>query len=273
MQLEWLSKVERVDCCEQGDTLCRPWSFARYIKMKPDIILYMMNCNKEIHDEIKAMDYITCPFCDKKIQERIVKHETCCENVRLKRDGMIVCVSCGCVDSYEIADEYIYFYDNKHRLVKRSVYHREYHIQNTIKDICSKNDVQIKTHEDKLKIMKIFNEIEIILPQIYSNRKRMISTYLIIRRVFELMKHPYENIQITKSEKTGFLLSILVRHYEFDRWKDSNDYQQVNFSSYFIRNLSTIGLLSDTVVYIVPTHIQNRWLKIIRSHHVFNSIQ
>lgn len=86
-----------------------------------------MNCNKDVHDELKSMEYITCLFCDEQLQDRVVKYETCCENMSVdNKEGKHVCVNCGIVVRYDIADEYIDFYEKKN-IVKHSVYHQKYH--------------------------------------------------------------------------------------------------------------------------------------------------
>ena len=40
---------------------------------------------------------------------------------------MIVCRTCGTVQGYEVVKEYIDFYENRHKLKRKSYYHREYH--------------------------------------------------------------------------------------------------------------------------------------------------
>ena len=67
-----------------------------------------MFCNKDIHDELKSMDYVTCPLCDEQIRACSTKNETGCENVKIQSDnGMIVRVNCGQVGGYEVAKECI----------------------------------------------------------------------------------------------------------------------------------------------------------------------
>ena len=44
-----------------------------------------MNCNKDIHDELKESGEISCPFCDEKLdsnekpKDRLVKNDLCCD--------------------------------------------------------------------------------------------------------------------------------------------------------------------------------------------------
>ena len=58
-----------------------------------------MNCNKELHDELKESGDIVCPFCDQKLedsnekpQDRLVKYYSCCDNQYIiNDDGMLAC--------------------------------------------------------------------------------------------------------------------------------------------------------------------------------------
>ena len=48
---------------------------------------------------------------------------------------MNTCVNCSLVDGYDYAEEYFKFYDNMHKIRKKSVYHRKYHIENVMNSI------------------------------------------------------------------------------------------------------------------------------------------
>ena len=48
---------------------------------------------------------------------------------------MLVCQSCGVVQGYNFVEEYIDFYKNRQKLKRKSVYHREYHINNALLNI------------------------------------------------------------------------------------------------------------------------------------------
>ena len=87
---------------------------------------------------------------------------------------MRVCRSCGVVHGYDFANKYIDFYENRSKMVRKSIYHRKYHLCNKVDFLSSKNGVQISL-KDKDKIIRIFNEIDKILPQINCDRKRMIN--------------------------------------------------------------------------------------------------
>ena len=164
-----------------------------------------MNCNKDIHDELKESGYFSCPFCDQNLdsneKQRLVKYELCCDCQDIINDnGMSVCLSCGIVQGYNIASEYIDFYENRHKFKRKSVYHREYHINNTIIDIEQKYNIKISYH-DKRKIERVFAEIGNIIDQVNGNRKRMISVNYIMRMIFKMMGIPYKKIPISKSKK------------------------------------------------------------------------
>jgi len=103
-----------------------------------------MDCSDEIHDGLIESGEICCPFCNEKLQDSIVKYETCCDcQDIIDDDGMLVCWSCGIVQGYESSVEYVTFYENRHKLKRKSIYHREYHVNNSILDIEKKYDIKI----------------------------------------------------------------------------------------------------------------------------------
>ena len=66
-----------------------------------------------------------------------------------------------------------------YKIGRKLVYHRKYHIENVITNICSKNRITVS--RDKInRILKLFDEIERILSQINGKRKRMISINYIL---------------------------------------------------------------------------------------------
>jgi len=162
-----------------------------------------MNCNNELHDELKELGDIVCPFCDQKLEDsnEKPKYDECCnDQYIINDDGMLACLSCGIVQGYNYVKEYVDFYKNKHRFIRKSIYHREYHINNTILDIEQKYNIEISYHQ-KCKIDRVFVEIGKILPQVNGNRKRMININFILREVLSMMNLPYD-IPISKSKKT-----------------------------------------------------------------------
>ena len=81
---------------------------------------------------------------------------------------MLVCQSCGIVQGYNFVEEYIDFY-NRHRLKRKSVHHREYHINNSILDIKQKYNIEISYHQ-KHKIDRVFREIGKIINEVNGHR-------------------------------------------------------------------------------------------------------
>ena len=167
-----------------------------------------MNCNKDIHDELKESGEISCPFCDKNLdsnekpKDRLVKNDLCCDDPYIiNDDGMLACLSCGVVQGYNYVKEYVNFYENIHRFIRKSVYHREYHINNILLNIEEKYNIKISNCQ-KHKIDAIFVEIGKIIKNINGNRKRMISVNFIMRKIFKMMGIPSKNIPISKSKKT-----------------------------------------------------------------------
>lgn len=161
-----------------------------------------MNCDVNVHDYLKEDGEIICPFCGIQLGDVLVTEEVCCENMNLIKDnGANVCGSCGSVHGYDLVNEYIDFYDNMYQIRRKSVYHREYHLRNRIDFLSSKNEVQI-TFKDKEKIIRIFCDIDKILPQINGNRKRMINIDFILKKIYKMMDIQEKYIKITKSKKT-----------------------------------------------------------------------
>ena len=168
-----------------------------------------MNCDIELHGSLIESGDIVCPFCDQNLEDsdekprdRLVKYYLCCDcQDIINNDGMIVCRSCGIVQGYETAREYVDFYENKYRIKRVSVYHREYHINNVLTDLSLKYRITFSV-EHKNKILRIFAEIDKILPQINGERKRIISVNFILKKIFKLLSIEFNNLPITKSKKT-----------------------------------------------------------------------
>ena len=114
---------------------------------------------------------------------------------------MLVCQSCGVVQGYNFTEEYVDFCKNRQRLNRKSVYNREYHINNAIMDVNQKYNIEISYHQ-KYKIDRVFTEIGNILNEVNGKRKRMISINFIVRKVLSMMDLPFEDIPISKSKKT-----------------------------------------------------------------------
>ena len=84
-------------------------------------------------------------------------------------DKLNFCKSCGVVHGIPIAPEYIHFYENMHKIKKKSVYHRKYHIRNKIIDV-----VQDKNVEKAIKIFNVEKEVVVVHRGSYDNSKCII---------------------------------------------------------------------------------------------------
>ena len=128
--------------------------------------------------------------------------ESCCDEQDTETvNGMNICVNCGSVHGYVYVPEYINLYDNLHRIRKKSIYHRKYHIENVINSISGENDVQL-TFSQRNRIYLIFIEIDGILHKVIDGRKRMISIKYIIKQLLKMLEFPYKDIFVTKSKRT-----------------------------------------------------------------------
>ena len=118
-----------------------------------------MNCNMELHEGLIELGDIFCPFCnqnledlDEKPQDCSAKYNLCCDCQDIINDnGMIVCRSCGVVQGYKTAREYVDFYENRHRMKRKSVYQRKYHINNILIDISTKHNITFSV-EQKIRL-------------------------------------------------------------------------------------------------------------------------
>ena len=181
-----------------------------------------MNCNIDLHESLIEPGDIVCPFCDfqltyvkQKPQDCTAKYDLCCDCQEIiNNNGMIVCRSCGIVQRYESSAEYIDFYESKHKMKRKSVYHRKYHVNNILMDITSKYNITFSVDQEN-RIMKIFSEIGNIFPQINGERKRMVSVYFILIKIFKMLGIESNKLPITKSKKT-------LASYE-KYWKQMNE--------------------------------------------------
>ena len=159
-----------------------------------------MNCNIDLHESFIESGDIVCPFCDFQltyVEKKSLRYD-CCNNPNIiNNNGMLVCQSCGVVQGYNFVEEYIDFYKNRHKMKRKSVYHRKYHINNAILDIEQKYNIEISYHQ-KYKIDRVFTEIGNIINEVNGNRKRMISINFILRKVLSMMDLPFDDIPISK---------------------------------------------------------------------------
>ena len=162
-----------------------------------------MYCNSDIHDYLKESE-VVCPFCDEKIEDsnKKPKDDECCDNQEvITTDGMQVCRSCGVIQGYTYVKEYVDFYENRHRFIRKSVYNRKYHVNNNILKIQEKYGIEL-SNSQKNKIESIYVAIGNVINDVNCTRKRMISVNFIMRKIFKMMGIPYKNIPISKSKKT-----------------------------------------------------------------------
>ena len=157
-----------------------------------------MDCNTQIHDELKNMMEFTCPFCDQQLVEVDKVDELCCDEQELENiDGMNTCVNCGSILGYVFVDKCINIYENMYKIRKKSVYCRKYYIENVMNSISFE-----LTHEQINQIHKVFVEIDSVLHEVNNSRKRMISVKFIMKQLFKMLGLPYRDINATKSKKT-----------------------------------------------------------------------
>jgi len=143
-------------------------------------------------------------FCNQQLQQPSTKNDPCCDKqLMINDDGALMCQSCGTVNDYQTVKDYINFYENRYKIVKKSIYERKYNLENTINDISNKYKLHISSH-DRMKIHQIFKEIDKILPQINGNGKRMINLNFVMKKIFEMLKIPCDHTKITKSQTTDF---------------------------------------------------------------------
>ena len=159
-------------------------------------------CDTNIHNDLINMGESVCPYCDQLlITESNNDAIPCCENQYIvNNDNVNICLKCGSVHGYNNEPEFIDFYENVYKIRRKSVYIRKYHIENTMNELLIKHKVEL-THYHRYRIYKVFEEIGAILHEVNGNRKRMISTKYIMKKILDIMNLSY-NIPITKSKRT-----------------------------------------------------------------------
>ena len=85
-----------------------------------------------------------------------------------------MCKNCGQVHDYLTADEYVDFYETRHRIKRKSIYLRKYHILNVINDIAHNNNIQVGYY-NREKILRIFRLIDQVIPQVNNFRRRRLT--------------------------------------------------------------------------------------------------
>ena len=163
-----------------------------------------MTCTNEIHNELLKMNELICPFCDKRMIEiyNIKVADLCCSKQDIITiNGMNTCMNCGLVHSCEYITPYFDFHENLHRIRRKSVYNRKYHIENVLDSVSSKNNIQLTYHQRE-RIHKVFVEIDSIFHKVEDGRKRIMSIKYIIKQLFKMLRLPYKDINVTKSKRT-----------------------------------------------------------------------
>ena len=183
-------------------------------------------CNKEVHELLMNEGQVNCIFCNKQIQDAgKPRRYFCCDSMRLIKDGFIVCKNCGQVHDEYFAPEYFDFYGNRHRIRKKSVYHRKYHIINVMNDIAQKNSIQIGYY-NRENILRIFQLLDRVTPV---GRKQLISVNCIIKQLFDILGVEYKFIPLTRSKTT-------FKYYE-DWWKRVYDLIKTDINWLISQNL------------------------------------
>ena len=107
-----------------------------------------MSCDFVLHDEFLNIGEIICPFCDQQLTTLTNTVESCCSEQDMENiNGMNTCVNCGLVNGCDYTPDYFNFYDNMHKIKRKSVYHRKYHIDNVLDSILSENYIQLTYHQ------------------------------------------------------------------------------------------------------------------------------
>ena len=111
-----------------------------------------------------------------------------------------ICKNCGMLYGYDYTTEYIDFHLDKYKIYKKSLYHWEYHLYKNIDLLINDKKYQISC-SDREKVIKIFNEMEKILPEINQSRKRIININFLFKKTFNALKIDVK-IPISKSKNT-----------------------------------------------------------------------
>ena len=162
----------------------------------------MKCCDESVHNGLIDVGEMCCPFCNKGLGDHTpIRLDSCCQSQDVINNNRTnVCRSCGDVQGYRTVNEYVDFYDSMHRFRRKSIYHRKYHVINRVNFLSGESKVQL-SHEDKVKIVRIFKEIDKVLPQVSNDRKRMISIDFVLKKLFDLMGIGIK-VSLSKSQKT-----------------------------------------------------------------------
>ena len=161
-----------------------------------------MYCDPGIHDELIILEESTCPYCDQLLIEGDKATDSCCDEQCIENlNGIQTCLHCGLTHGCVYDIGYHDFYDNMYKIHRKSVYQRKYHIENVLNDLLVDQKIEL-SHNQRDRIYKVFDVIGTILNNVNGNRKRMISTKFIMRKILEMMRLPYNQIPISRSKRT-----------------------------------------------------------------------
>lgn len=118
----------------------------------------------------------------------IVAIETCEKQNLLDESGISVSENCGVVDGLITKNKYFNCYENMSGIKKMTVYQRKYHIENTVADICSNYLIELSPNQ-KQKILKVFDKIKEVIPNINKQRKRMINFKFVLKQLFKMLNY------------------------------------------------------------------------------------
>ena len=107
-----------------------------------------------------------CGYCSVSFQSFVLRH-WCPQHQETTKN-------CGQVHDEYYAPECFYFSENRHRIRKKCVYHRKYHIINVMNDIAQKNNIQIGYY-NRENILRIFQPLDRVTPDV--GRKRLMKKY------------------------------------------------------------------------------------------------
>ena len=81
-----------------------------------------MDCNSQIHDELKSTGECNFPFCDEQLAEVEKVIEPCCSEQNMETvKGMNTFVNCGLVHGYDYVPDYFNFHENMYKIRRKSI--------------------------------------------------------------------------------------------------------------------------------------------------------
>ena len=160
-------------------------------------------CDMMIHDELINIEEFICPYCDQLLITCDKVDDLCCDGQQIEDlNGIMTCISCGQVNGYVNDTGFIDYYENLHKIKRKSVYNRKYHIENKLNSFIYYRKIEL-TFDQRNRIYKVFKEIDNILKYVNKkDRKRIISVNYLLRMILKMMKLSYDNIPVTKSVRT-----------------------------------------------------------------------